>query len=113
MNTIGLEIERFLEASSIDRTTYDTWVERRWLVSVQSGNRLSDADAARAMLIRDLRDDLGVNDEGIDLVLQLLDQVHGLRRVLHGLRAEASRRPGSPGSGSVPPGRPGEPSDAA
>jgi hypothetical protein len=37
---------------------------------------------ARAQLIRDLKDDLGVNDEGVGVILNLVDQVHGLRRVL-------------------------------
>ena len=37
---------------------------------------------ARAQLIRDLKDDLGVNDEGVSVILNLVDQVHGLRRVL-------------------------------
>jgi chaperone modulatory protein CbpM len=49
---------------------------------------LSDADAARAILIRDLRSDFGVNDEGVEIVLQLVDQVHGLRRALVSLRME-------------------------
>jgi chaperone modulatory protein CbpM len=29
-----------------------------------------------------LKSDLGVNDEGVGVVLNLVDQVHGLRRVL-------------------------------
>ena len=42
----------------------------------------SDADIARAQLIRDLKNDLGVNDEGVSVILSLVDQVHGLRGVL-------------------------------
>jgi hypothetical protein len=49
---------------------------------------ISDVDAARALFIRDLQGDFGVNDEGIDLVLHLVDQVHGLRRALAVLRDE-------------------------
>lgn len=49
---------------------------------------ISDIDAARALFIRDLQGDFGVNDEGIDLVLHLVDQVHGLRRALAVLRDE-------------------------
>jgi chaperone modulatory protein CbpM len=45
-------------------------------------------DLARAKLIRDLRDDLGVNDEGISVILHLLDQVHGLRRSMQHLLNE-------------------------
>jgi chaperone modulatory protein CbpM len=39
----------------------------------------SDTDVARAHLIRDLKSDFGVNDEGIDVILHLVDQLHGLR----------------------------------
>jgi chaperone modulatory protein CbpM len=39
-------------------------------------------DVERAHLIRDLKADLGVNDEGVDVILHLLDQLHGLRRAL-------------------------------
>ncbi len=42
----------------------------------------SEADLARAELIRDLMQDLGVNDEGVGVILNLLDQMHGLRRAL-------------------------------
>ncbi|SFM47048.1 MerR family transcriptional regulator [Methylobacterium pseudosasicola] len=41
-----------------------------------------EIDLARARLIRDLQDDLGINDEGIAVVLDLVDQVGGLRHVL-------------------------------
>lgn len=84
-----IELERFLGEVSIERETFEYWIERHWIVPLRTGGaELSDADAARAMFIRDLRDDLGVNDEGIDVVLQLVDQVHGLRRVLQALRVE-------------------------
>ena len=39
------------------------------------GMRFSDTDAARAHLIRDLKTDFGVNDEGVDVVLHLVDQL--------------------------------------
>ena len=42
----------------------------------------SEAYIARARLIQDLMEDLGVNSEGVGIVLNLVDQVHGLRRVL-------------------------------
>ena len=45
----------------------------------------SDIDLARARLIADLRGDLGVNDEAIPVVLDLIDQIHGLRRLVREL----------------------------
>ena len=47
----------------------------------------SEVDLARARLIRDLKVDLGVNDDGIAIVLHLLDQLHGLRRLLREMQA--------------------------
>ena len=42
----------------------------------------TDMDLARVNLIRDLKDKMGVNDEGLDVVLHLVDQMHALRRAL-------------------------------
>ncbi len=42
----------------------------------------TDMDLARANLIRDLKHNMGVNDEGLDVILHLIDQMHGLRRAL-------------------------------
>ena len=51
---------------------------------IPTGQRFSSVDLARAYLIRDLQD-LGVNDDGIPIILDLVDQVHGLRYVLREL----------------------------
>jgi len=66
------------------------WIEAGWLVPPQTEPELmfSDVDLARAQLIRDLREDFGVNDEGISVVLHLIDQMHGLRRSLQSLLEE-------------------------
>jgi chaperone modulatory protein CbpM len=65
----------------IDAASIETWVEAGWL-SPRGEAGYSERDVARACLIRDLREDLGVNDEGVSVVLDLLDQVHGLRLAL-------------------------------
>jgi chaperone modulatory protein CbpM len=71
-----------------DSKVLDAWVEARWLMPHHdfTGKRFSDVDLARAHLIQDLQD-LGVNDEGIPIVLDLIDQVHGLRYLLRELLA--------------------------
>jgi hypothetical protein len=51
-----------------------------------------EIDVARVRLIRDLREDLGVNDEGISVILDLLDQLHGLRRTLTTVLSVTARR---------------------
>ena len=53
----------------------------------------SDTDVARAHLIRDLKGDLGVNDEGVDVILHLVDQLHGLRRAFEQLQDDLQPPP--------------------
>jgi chaperone modulatory protein CbpM len=77
----------FLSRAGIQPQTLDVWVEQRWLIPDQTstGMNFSDMDLARARLIQDLSADFGVNDEGIDVILHLVDQLHGLRRALEQL----------------------------
>jgi chaperone modulatory protein CbpM len=90
----------FLLRARLDAKTLRAYIEAGWLLPRQNGRarHFSEADLARARLIRDLKKDMGVNDEGITVVLDLVDQVHGLRRTLRELLAalctqsEAMRR---------------------
>jgi chaperone modulatory protein CbpM len=77
----------FLILARLETETLDAWIEERWLLPREhdSGSTFSEVDVARAQLIRDLKQDLGVNDEGIGVILDLLDQLHGLRRTLRDL----------------------------
>jgi chaperone modulatory protein CbpM len=53
-------------------------------------------DLARANLIRELKDNMGVNNEGLGVILHLLDQMHSLRRALAAtLESARDRRPSS------------------
>ncbi len=70
------------------------WIARGW---VQPGGDppdwlFAEWDVARVRLVRDLRLDVGVEEESLALVLSLLDQVYGLRRamraVLEGLQGQ-------------------------
>ena len=74
----------FLTHTDLDRETLEVWIEEQWLIPGGSDAdwEFSEADLARAALIRDLSENLGVNNEGIGIVLNLVDQVHGLRSVL-------------------------------
>ncbi len=78
-----LTIIDFCREAHLDRKTLDVWIEEEWIIP-QSMDDLtfSDVDLARAQLIRELMDDMGVNAEGVGIVLRLVDQVHGLRSVL-------------------------------
>ena len=67
-----------------DEEMLQEWVAAGWVSIEESeiGQPLSEADEARCNLICDLKQEMGVNDDGIDVILNLLDQIHGLRRVL-------------------------------
>ena len=84
-----IDLEAFLSESGIELERLEQWVERTWIVPERAAPRieLSEADAARAITLRDLQVDFGVNDEGGHVVLHLVDQLHGLRRALLALRA--------------------------
>ena len=77
----------FLLRARLDAASLEAWIEAGWLVPRRTGPErvFSELDLARAWLIRDLRDGMGVNDEGIAVALGLLDQVHGLRQALRRL----------------------------
>lgn len=82
-----IEQQEFVIRAHLQTETLDAWIQEEWLIPYRdtTGLKFSDADIARARLIRDLKDDLGVNDEGIAIILSLVDQVHGLRGTLREL----------------------------
>ena len=53
----------------------------------------SATDRARIELILDLSGPMGVNDDGVAIVLDLLDQIYGLRQALKGMAAVVSAQP--------------------
>jgi chaperone modulatory protein CbpM len=86
---VTVEAQEFISRSHLDAATLNFWIEEQWLLPRASGRALqfSDADLARARLIRDLKLDLGVNDEGVAIILHLLDQLHGLRSLVRDIHA--------------------------
>ena len=82
--------KEFQITSGVEGPTLKLWIDQEWLIPGDSpgGPTFSAADVARARLIQGLKHDFGVNDEGIDLVLHLVDQLHGLRRALTLLRSD-------------------------
>jgi chaperone modulatory protein CbpM len=95
-----METQEFVARSHLDTPTLNAWIEAEWLAPVtgQKTFLFSEADLARARLIQDLKLDFGVNDEGIAIVLHLLDQLHGLRCLLRDIHAmETSDRTGGAG----------------
>lgn len=82
-----MRVDEFLIQSHLDAHVLDGWVDAGWLrPRGNHANRdFSEVDLARARLIGDLRHNLDVNDEAVPIVLDLIDQIHGLRRLVREL----------------------------
>ncbi len=91
----------FLERARVDRATLTIWIEEEWLVPARAARELAftEMDLARANLIHDLKEKMGVNDEGLGVILHLLDQMHGLRRALQDALKIARERQTPPAAG--------------
>ena len=81
-----MQTSDFLLSARLDAASLDAWVAAGWVAPRRDGvaTEFSDIDVARARLIHDLRD-VGVNDDGVSVILGLIDQLHGLRRLLREL----------------------------
>lgn len=68
-------------------TRLRVWVQQGWIrpVDDKSAQGFSEADLARAALICNLEDELGFDEEDVPVLLNLIDQIHGLRSQLMGL----------------------------
>lgn len=89
-----MEMRQLIERSHLDPRIVSAWIEADWLLpaTARTGFDFSEADLARALLIQELKADFGVNDEGVAIVLHLLDQLYGLRSLLKEIRASAFGR---------------------
>lgn len=79
-----MDQREFLVRARVASDVVDMWVDAGWLVPAGASGEwtFTEIDLARTRLIQDLTQDLGVNDEGIPIILGLVDQLHGLRRAL-------------------------------
>ena len=82
-----LKRPEFLARAELSQETLELWIKEEWLIPAEDSAELafSEMDVARARLIGDLMHGLGVNREGVGIILNLLDQMHGMRRALRGV----------------------------
>jgi chaperone modulatory protein CbpM len=67
-------------------TRLRVWVAQGWIKPAgTAAQNYSEADLARAALICNLEDELGFAEEDVPVLLNLIDQIHGLRAELKGL----------------------------
>ena len=87
---MSMNKQQFLTRAGLEVQTLEFWIEQQWLIPDETAAEMSfsDTDVARAHLIQDLKGDFGVNDEGIDVILHLVDQLHGLRRAFEQLHSD-------------------------
>ena len=90
-----MRTREFLLAARLEATVLAAWVEAGWLLPRRDADAadFSEADLARARLIRDLKHDMGVNEEAIPIILDLIDQVHGLRQALREVATAVGAQP--------------------
>jgi chaperone modulatory protein CbpM len=86
-----IERREFLLRARLDEASLRIFVEAGWLLRAEG---FTEADLARACLVRDLREAMGVNDEGVSVALDLLDRLHAtraaLKRAVTALRASGA-----------------------
>ena len=68
----------------VDRVELTSWIEQRWVrpQPTEQGFSFDEVDEARIGLIRELRQDLMVDEDALDVVLALLDQLYAARSML-------------------------------
>jgi len=94
-----MQHREFLSRAQLQAEVLEAWVAAGWLMppaqtSTEAGwPQFTEIDVARVRLIRDLQGDMGVNDEGVGVILGLIDQLHGLRRTLGDLLSAIHAQP--------------------
>ena len=81
--------EEIVAEIAVAPTELNAWIEQEWVLPAREGGThvFNEADIARVRLICELRRDMEVNDEAVPVILQLLDQIYGLRETLAELHA--------------------------
>lgn len=82
-----LDDPAFARRIHVDMERLHVFIDRGWIspLIVDGRPMFGEIDIARAALIDDLVNQMGVNDDGIDLVLDLVDQLYSLRFALNDL----------------------------
>jgi chaperone modulatory protein CbpM len=85
-----LQVHRHLTVVHVER-----WVQLGLLrpMGDEPGWNFEDVDVARARLLAELTGDLGIDEDSLETVVDLLDQVHTLRHQLHQIGLAIGRQP--------------------
>nr|WP_180167054.1 MULTISPECIES: chaperone modulator CbpM [unclassified Stenotrophomonas]MCF5092009.1 hypothetical protein [Stenotrophomonas sp. PA-6-5C]NYU00078.1 hypothetical protein [Stenotrophomonas sp. SbOxS2] len=83
-----VSVQDILDQAGVAEAVLSHWVQLEWISPQQGEDGLiyTRVDLSRALLVRDLMFEMEVNEAGVDVALQLIEQVHGLRRLLLAMR---------------------------
>ena len=73
----------------------EQYIVRGWIRPLRepAGWAFEEIDIARMQLVRHLTEDIRVNEEGMDVVLSLLDQLYGLRAHIQKVKEAIKQQP--------------------
>ncbi len=76
--------EVLVEIEGVSERELRVWIESGWVRPArgEADYTFTELDVARVGLVADLRLRMGINDEAMPVVLDLMDQMYGLRREL-------------------------------
>ena len=76
-------IEEVCKDCGIEEEIIIQFMKEEWIQPIDpEHNMFDDEDMARISLIEDLRQEFGINDEAIPVILHLIDQLNDLHRKL-------------------------------
>ena len=82
-----LELREAAERCGLRPEVIERFIAFAWVQPRDSDQGLLDErDLSRTRLIWQLQEDLGVNDAGVDVILELVDQLHFLTAAVEELR---------------------------
>ncbi len=81
------------QVPGLQRRDLERWIAYEWVRPDGAAGRYEfrAVDVARVRLIRELRDEMQVNEEALPVVLSLLDQLYDLRRRVRELGVAVGR----------------------
>jgi len=72
-----IHLDEACDLCGVNKEVIIHFVEEEWVRPInQEAWELDEEDIARIRLIRELTEEFGVNDEGLSIILQLLDQLN-------------------------------------
>ncbi len=83
------EITEIVELYELNEIFIYDCIEKEWIIPHDAEEaHLDKEDIARILLIKDLKEIFGVNDESIPIILHLIDQIHWLKsRLTHYMKS--------------------------